>query len=381
MGCHNNQLVSCFFVPIMKTPNLLYFAGASLFLCAATAPLAAQSVSTTPVGYTTQVINGSPDGTTVAFTALSTTLEVAPLLAGSFTADPTSAVLTDANASNTVDAYAGTDPLGSGLYYLQVTGGASDGLIVDIIANTATTFTAGGDMTGLVASGDTYVVKQHVNLAGIFGADNSAGLQSGGDASTSDLIYLMSTDGVGSYSTFYYQTDPFGGALGGDGWRIVGDASTDMSTVSVASDDGLLVARTGVGDLEVVTTGSVNDVDHLRVLPAGYSLVAYPFPVDVSLDESGIYSATNGYVSAGDSAASDEVLVISSNGVFTTYYRQTDPFGGALGGDGWRVVGDASTDQGSTLIPAGSSIVIYHKGSGLNWADTKPFKLVLCVRL
>jgi hypothetical protein len=101
--------------------------------------------------------------------------------------------------------------------------------------------------------------------------------------------------------------------------------------------------------------------------------VSYPYPVDVKLNESGIHSATNGYVSGSDSASSDIVYVLQSDGSFANYYYQTDSFG-FLGGTGWRLAGDAYTDVGDTYsIPAGSSVIIKHTGLGLLWADAKPF--------
>jgi uncharacterized protein (TIGR02597 family) len=287
---------------------------------------------------------------------------------GSLTATPDSAVLTDASASYTTGEFAGTDAEGNATHYLQF---ASDGLIVDIVANSATTITAGSDLSGRVSSGDSYLVKEHITLADIFGADNSSGLQTGGDSSSSDRIYVMSSDGAGTYATYYYQTDELG-FLGGDGWRKPGDSLSDMSDVIVGPDDGMIVARSELGDVEIVVSGSVNLIDHQRGLPAGFSLVSYPFPVDVTFDESGIYSSSNGYVSGGDSSSSDLVYVLGSDGSFQTFYRQTDELG-FLGGDGWRTVGDSSTDKGSEVIPANSSLIIKHIGTGLLWADARPF--------
>lgn len=347
-----------------KTTFLL--ASAALSLAATTQ---AAEVSTTPVGYVTLTVNGSPDGAQTAFTPLSLSLENPVQASGSLTEAPTSAVVTNASASYTVDQYAGTDASGNATHYLQF---VEDGLIVDILGNTATTITTGTDLTGLVVSSDAYVIKKHITIADIFGADNSAGLGSGGDSSSSDLVYVMSSDGNGSYATYYYQTDSLG-FLGGDGWRLSGDANTDMSDVVVGPDDGLIVARSEQGDLEIVVSGSVNTVDHLRGLPTGFSLVSYPYPVDVTLDDSGIYSSTNGYVSGGDSSSSDLVYILNSNGQFDIYYRQTDSLG-FLGGDGWRLAGDSSTEKGTSVsIPANGSVIIKHIGTGLQWADAKPF--------
>ena len=336
--------------------------------------LAAQTATTAPVGYVTVTVNGSPDGSAIAYTPLSLSLENAILTAGALSETPSSAVVTNSNASYTPSAFAGTDASGNATHYLQFT---TSGLIADIIANDATTITTAADLTGLATSGDGYVVKKHSTLADIFGAANEAGLEGGGDFTASDQVFIMSSDGAGSFATYYYQVDPTapGNFLGGSGWRTVGNTSTDQSNVVVGPDDGILVARATSGDVEIVVSGSVNAVDHQRGLPAGFSLVAYPYPVDVTLDDSNIYTVSNGYVSGGDFSSSDTIFVLGSNGIYTTYYRQTDPTapGNFLGGSGWRTVGNTSTDQGAVVIPAGSSIIIQHKGSGLAWADVKPY--------
>ena len=326
------------------------------------------AVETDPVGYVTLTVNGSSDGS-VAYTPLSLSLEKPVQASGALSEAPTSAVATDSSASYTPSEFAGTDAAGNATHYLQFTG---SGLIVDITANTATTITVDTDLSGVADSGAGYVVKEHMTISDVFGADNSAGFTTGGDATSSDLIYVMSSDGGGSYTTYYYQTDAFG-FLGGTGWRLNGDASTDASNITIMPDEGIIIARAAAGDLSVVLSGSVNVIDHSCALPAGFSLVSYPFPVDVTLNDSGIYSATNGYVSGGDSGSSDIVYVLQSDGSFNNYYYQTDAFG-FLGGTGWRLAGDASTDVGDTYsIPAGSSVIIKHTGSGLLWADAKPF--------
>jgi uncharacterized protein (TIGR02597 family) len=335
--------------------------------------LSAQTVSTDPVGYVTTTINGSPDGSTPAYTALSVGLQNAALVSGSATSDSTSAVITDSNASNAVDAYAATDPAGASSFFLQITSGTNEGLILDILSNGADSFTTNTDLSGIVSAGDSYVVKAHVTLADIFGASNETGLKSGGNSSSSDSIFLMSNDGAGSYSTYYYQTDALG-FLGGNGWRVAGNSSTDMGGIAIAPDDGVIISRTAAGDLSTVVSGTVNNVNHSRDLPNGYSLVAYPFPVDVTLADSNIYTAENGYVSGGNGSSSDTVYVLDSTGSFTAYYYQTDSLG-FLGGNGWRVVGDSSTSKADAVISADSSVIIFHRGTGLQWADAVPYSL------
>ena len=346
----------------MKTKHFKILGCAALsIMCAMVSH--AQSVSSTPVGYVTLTINGN------GYTALSNPLENSVVYSG--TASSVSGSTITSSFSMTDSELSGTDPNGSSTHYVQT----SDGIILDITANTANTVTVASDVSSLISADDSITIKRHSTLSDLLGSDNSIGLTSGGDVNSSDIIYVMSGDGAGSYSSYYYQTDPFGGFLGGDGWRIAGDSFTDMSGVTVAADDGVIVKRISAGDLSVVVSGTVNANDHRRDLPAGYSLISYPFPVDTTLDDSGIYSASNGYVSGGDINSSDAVYVISPAGAFTLYYRQTDPFGGFLGGDGWRIAGDSFTDAGTTVIEAGSSIIINHRGSGLAWTDALPYTL------
>jgi uncharacterized protein (TIGR02597 family) len=352
----------------MKKTSLLVASA----LLASSALFAQDSVTSNVVGYITLTINGG-DGSNPGYSTVSGAMQKPALTSGTITADATSAVLVDSSASNSASAYASSDPNGSSSYYLQVTSGSSAGLIVDILDNGTDSFTTASDLSSLVSQGDTYEVRAHMTLADIFGSDNAVGFTSGGGVSSSDVFYLMSTDGNASYTQYYYQTDALG-FLGGNGWRAAGNAFTDMSDVVVAPDDGLIVKRTTAGNLSVVVSGNVSSADHLRGLPNGFSLVAYPYPVDVTLADSGIYAPGNGYVSGGSASASDIVYVMAADGSFTSYYYQTDALG-FLGGNGWRQAGNAFASQDSAVIPAGSSVIIKHTGSGLNWADAVPYAL------
>ena len=353
----------------MKKPlkTLALLSGAALL---ASSNLTAENVSTNPVGYMTLTVKGSPDGDKTAFTPLAMSLEKPVLASGVLSEGPTSVIVTNANASYTFDEFAGADAAGNPTHYLQFT---ANGLIVDIVSNTATTISVDEDLAGSASAGDAYVVKKYSTIADVFGAANKVGLSAGANSGSSDLVYIMSSEGDGSFSTYYPQDDPTDSFFGGDGWRIVGDNATDQSDVVIGPDDGIIVARDVVGDIDIVVSGSVNVVDHQRGLPGGFSLVSYPYPVDVTLEDSNIYTDLNGYVSGANSGASDLVYVLNSDGLYTTYYRQDDPTDSFFGGDGWRVVGDNATEQGAVVIPAGSSIIIKHRGEGLVWADAKPY--------
>lgn len=345
----------------MKT-NTFKFLGCTVLSCLFALVSQAQSVSSTPVGYVTLTINGG------GFTALSNPLENAVLYSG--TASSVSGNTVTTSFTMTDGELAGTDFQGNSTHYAQT----STGVILDITANNATTFTvSSSDLSGILAASDSIEIKKYSTISDLLSSDNSVGLQSG-SASNSDLVYIMSTDGAGSYTTLYYQTDSLG-FLGGNGWRsVTAGAFTDASNAIIAPDDGIIVKRTASSDLSHVVTGTVRTSKLNRSLPQGFSLVSYPFPVETTLNDSGIYSATNGYVSGG-SSNSDLVYVITLEGNFTTYYYQTDNLG-FLGGNGWRSLATgAFTDAGNTVIPVGSSIIIKHTGSGLAWEDALPYSL------
>jgi hypothetical protein len=352
----------------MKTKYFKLLGCAALsFMCAMVSH--AQSVSSTPVGYVSLTINGG------GFTSLSNPLENPVVYSGtassvSGSTITTSFALTDSELAN-------LDPNGDSSHYVQTT----DGIILNIIANTATTITVDSDVSLLVSTDDAITIKKHSTIGDLFSTDNSIGLTSGTSVTASDIVYIMGGDGSGSYDIYYYQTDPspsFINAFGGSGWRGISSTSVDMASVVIGPDDGVIVKRDAATDISFIVTGTVNINDHRRDLPAGFSLVSYPFPVTTTLDDSGIFSSTNGYVSSTNISASDVVYVLSPDGNFSLYYYQTDPspsFINAFGGSGWRTASDNITDVGSSPIPAGSSLIIYHRGGGLAWTEALPYTL------
>lgn len=356
-----------------KTLNLLLCVTLSFLFTLASY---AQSVSSTPVGYVTLTISGG------GFSSLSNPLENAVVYSG--TASDVSGAVITTSFTMTDSELAVLDPNNDSTYYAQT----ADGIILNIIANSASTITCSADISGLVSENDAITIKKHSTIGDLLSSDNSIGLTSSTGITGSDIVYIMSGDGLGSYGLYYYQTDPsptFINAFGGSGWRASSDNTIDMSGVVIGPDDGVIIKRDASTDISFVVTGTVNTIAHRRDLPAGYSLVSYPFPVDTTLDDSGIYSdanedgiADNGYVSSTGVTGSDVVYVLDPSGSFSLYYYQTDPspsFINAFGGSGWRTSTDNTVDVGTTSIPVGSSLIIFHRGSGLAWTDALPYTL------
>ena len=191
----------------MKIKNLNLIGLVALFSAAAVSSAIAQDVSSTPVGYVTITVNG--DG----YTAITNPLQNAVVYSGTASSIAGDTITT--SFSLTADEVAGTDADGNSAYYVQTASGA----IYDVTANTESTITVSSDVSSLISADDAISVKKYTTLGDIFSTDNAFGLTSGGDVASSDVVYIMSSDGVGSYAQYYYQTDPFGGFFGGDGWR------------------------------------------------------------------------------------------------------------------------------------------------------------------
>ena len=322
---------------------------------------------TQPVGISKVTIDGS--GTNdAAFTALSVTYENAPLYSGTISS-ASGAVISLTTSDLATNVYSGTDPNGDATHYVLLTSGDNEGLSLEIEANAINTITVTTDnLESLSLSGVTMEILAHSTLADIFGAENSVGLTSGSAVTNSDRIYIMKADGSGGWDSYFYQTNP----RTGSGWRQAGDSSTDFQSLTLPLDTGLLIRRIGNDDLTMYVYGSVKKTEsHMRVLGPGFSLLGNPFPVDIQLGESGLYSADNGYVSKSTHTTSDRLFVIAADGSFDSFYYQTNP----RGGTGWRRTGDTTTDVSTAILPATSSFYVQHRGTGLTWNPNRPYNL------
>lgn len=345
------------------------------------ASVTAQSVTTDPVGYVTNeipAVSSEP-----VYVSVSRPFHSGDQ--GSATvASVTGSIITTSSSAFEAGAFSAVDSLGASLYYIVVTtpDATNEGLVLDVVSNTADSITVdasglGGDVSGVISANDTLIVRKYSVLSDLFGASNDFDLNSGQDDTSSDIIYVMSNDGVGTFSRYYYQTDAFSGLFGGDGWRAVGDINTDHSNLRLAPDSGVFIKRISGGALSLVTTGVVSDADILTPLVPGFNLISSTYAIDSTLSTLGLYSngSTEGVVSGQDDQTSDIVYVLNPDGTYARYYYQTDAFGGLFGGDGWRAVGDINTPKDSVEIPAGSAIIVNHIGSGNNWATAAPYSL------
>jgi uncharacterized protein (TIGR02597 family) len=339
---------------------------ASLFGAAVTDPVGAMKV-TIP----------AHAGTSTTLAAVNLSFQDAPLYAGSFSA-VSGAVLTDSNASWTGGDYVSQDVAGDYLYYVELTSGTYEGLILPITANSATELTVNEAVDYL--SGDigdpqnplTYEISKFRTLADIFGADNSTySLRSSSNLFDADVIYLIQNDG--SWGQYYYQTAL--ALFGGTGWRKFGDTGTDYSG-KIINTNSFLMLRLGAtpgGAIEMVVSGSVKLGKQRQPIYPGFNLIGYNFPVETTLATSGLDPAE--LVTGANLFASDMVYILNATtGAFDIYYYQDAlPL---FGGSGWRKYPDNTNDASTRKINPGDAILVFRRaGTGFDWQDEQPFNL------
>jgi uncharacterized protein (TIGR02597 family) len=124
-----------------------------------------------PVGY--NLLN-LPAGNSIRVNPM-VQAKVFQAMASSVSSDPNSVVTVSASAAVlTVGAY--NESASGPVYYLEVlNSGSGQGLIADVISNTANTITVGASLPGLGVSGTTsFCIRPHTTLSSLFPASNSA---------------------------------------------------------------------------------------------------------------------------------------------------------------------------------------------------------------
>ncbi len=245
-----------------------------------------QTAFTNPVGYITVDVPASAD------TTITPALTRAPVYSGTSTAisgDDISA------AGLTAGAFVSPNPQ----CYLKVTSGSLEGMYFPVTANSATAITVEAGDSTLQAlgftSGDSFKVIPYWTLNTLF--PGGAGVGGTSDAlAPTDFVLVSDFEGTGpnraSGKVYFYCTgdteldlpagwydnaDPFAGT--------VNDTPIDPSiqyTIRASAGSQVVVSGevpTTKASTEVVTSTNVND-----------NYLAVPFPIDMSLQDSGLQS-------------------------------------------------------------------------------------------
>lgn len=256
-----------------------------------------------------------------------------------------------------------TDEFSSTPHYLQIVGGAQDGMLFDIASNTADTLSLvdnGVPPTGI--DGNTFKVVKYNTLISIFPADQ-AGVSFQASASAFVLgtqIIFPNLTGTGinrsAPDTYYF--------LGGY-WRKVGSGSANFDNTPILPDSFIIVRNTASApaNLAVTVAGSVSTSEITVPLTSAAgtqndNYVATSRPADQTLESLGLISSGAFEPSVSAFNLKDQLLVFNNEApginksASATYYY----LGGTV--NQWRRVGGGTANVGTDIIPAGAGVVV-----------------------
>ncbi len=263
------------------------------------------TVTTTPVGYTTQTLAANRQNL-VGINVMT------PVIAsGSFTA-VSGATLTDSNTNFTQAITAGKTAV------LEITSGSGmvPGTVQDFVTWSGNSITLPAAVTG-VAVGNTYRIRLAPTLQEIFPVGTLAGSVI---ASTADKVWVPT--GPGTYDRFWYKTGTSAG------WRKTTTGSNDTGAVTgdvpLLYIDGIIVEKKGTAK-DLVLSGEVKTKGSNVYLTQGQNLISIVPPTGSTLFNAGLQGDIAGSAVA---STADIVWVPNGSGSFNRYwYKTTNPAG------------------------------------------------------
>lgn len=269
-------------------------------------------------------------------------------------------------------------------HYLKFIDGDREGRWYDIqtaangTANTTSsvTISLNGDTVGTVNTGHKVLIARYWTLDELFPPAGGTTAWSGTPpvpnghaivASTNALnrkteVLLPNLSGVGiniSFSSTYYLTSGTSGA-----WKKVGDTSKPSFGGTVLYPDNYFIIRHNSSVTNSTVFRIVGEVEmNSMTIPllsqsSGKqdNFIGLPRPVDVSLFDLALDGVS--FVNSSNALNRKDELFVFNNALAgknksasATYYRLAT-------GNSWRRVGDATTVQNNTMIPAGSGFII-----------------------
>ena len=217
-------------------------------------------------------------------------------------------------------------PASDGLYIVEFTSGPSTGLIKQVLSFSGSTATVKGALPDLTA--DTqFTLRKDNTIASVFGANVTQGTST----ANADVVSVLSSQGLTRY--FY---------LTGYGWRSeLARKGTDADCGNVRISLGTGVAFKSRSDKTINLSGEYRGTRSLMTVPVTGAIVGNPFPVAVSLQNSGLAD----YLVKAVSGAEADVLRFLETGSYVQYHHNGTDFvkstGGAVSNSKQLGVGDA----------------------------------------
>ncbi|RRJ99101.1 TIGR02597 family protein [Opitutaceae bacterium TAV3] len=321
--------------------------------------LLAQDMTTTPVGFVTITCKENSDTHVAIPLARSATFRGTVVSVSGQTVGVSGGTFAD----NQFQYAPGAQPEH---YYVQFTSGQAVGRYADILANSADALDT--DLptadAALIQAGDSIVIRPHWTLGTLFPASEEG---VGFIASTNNLqsgrrteILIPDTAGAGInkapvatwfYNGFWRKVGAVG--VNGNDTILPAGSSVIVRGNNYADDTFLIVAADVLEHAQAVT---------LRTAAGGQNdnPVGPPLPVGVALQSLGLVGESGAFVVSTNNLTSgrgDELLVYDN----TVALKNKTPSATYFYNGFWRKVGETTTNQNETIIPAASALVIRKK--------------------
>ncbi len=229
---------------------------------------------------------------------------------------------------------------------LILTSGAHAGTMTDVVSYASGVLTLGDDLTGVAAPGDTFEIRRHHTLAGLFDRANAGAPASGMNSTDADNVQFVKPDGA--TETFFHFDN--GTAAG---WMDNNFAAADARVI--APEQAFAFRRKAAGSLTLFQQGvvlpghgSTAGAAQAAIVPVetGTNLLTTPADRSVTLDALGLYTGNpaTGAAPGINASSADRLVIPQPNGSMRTYFYYKN---GAA--EGWV---DASYRPAGTLVLA-----------------------------
>jgi hypothetical protein len=227
-------------------------------------------------------------------------------------------------------------PTSDNHFVVEFTSGPYTGLIKQISAFSGSTATVKGALPAL-DSGTRFVLRKDHTLASLFGDGALISLQAGTSTANSDVISVMDSQGV--LKRYFYES--------GRGWRSEsnrGASGANRANVRVSLGTGFAIAPKAT---KTIYLGGEYRGTRSRIsIPSTAAIVANPYPVAVSLNNSGLAN----YLTKASSAANADSIRFLESGRYVPYHHTGTVFVRSVNGGSADVGSSKTLGQGDAFL-------------------------------
>jgi hypothetical protein len=229
-------------------------------------------------------------------------------------------------------------------YIVEFTSGPNTGLIKRVTAFGANGLVTLDGNLPTIDAGTRFLVRKDHTLASLFGDQTSAtasGIIAGSSAGSSDQFGIF--DSTGKIIRFFLRS--------ATGWKDIADRTgVNRNFVRVSMGTGVLM--TPVTTKNIYLNGEYRGTRSKITVSAVNSFLANPYPVAVTLDNSGLAD----YVTKASSAGSADEVRFMESGKFVNYFSNSSKE--------WKLsTARTGPSQGTKEIPAGEGFAFKKVGS------------------